>query len=112
MKHKLNEYASQLIDRLEDMDANDEFRELQEMYETYEDSLTLYCKKIYPNCDVCIWDYDEDYDTDTLQDKLEDILEYISGKTVLDANMMTLRDVLMITVVTKGNDNGQPSVLK
>ena len=101
MIHKLNKYASRLVDKLEDMDANDKFSELQEMYDAFEDGITLQCKKIYPDCDVCIWDYDDDYDTDTIQDKLEDILEYISGRTVIDCNMITLRDSLMITIVTK-----------
>lgn len=99
--HKLNDYASMLVDKLEQMNAEDEFRELQEMYETYEDSMTLHCKEIYPNCDVCIWDYDAEYDNCDLEEKLQDILEYLCGKTVLDANMSTLQDVLMITLVTK-----------
>ena len=99
MKHKLNKYASDLVDSLEDMDQRDEFRELQEMYDTFEDSMALHCEKIYPGCDVTTWNYDEDYDD--WEEKIQDILDYICGRTVLDCNMITLRDVLMITIVTK-----------
>lgn len=99
MKHKLNKYASDLVDTLEDMDQRDEFRELQEMYDTFEDSMALHCAKTYPGCDVTTWNYDEDYDD--WEEKIQDILDYICGRTVLDCNMITLRDVLMITIVTK-----------
>lgn len=103
MIHKINDYASMLIDKLEQIYTEDDFDgELQELYEEYEDKMTKYCQKIYPGCDVCIWDYDAEYDNCDLEEKLQDILEYLCGKTVLDANMSTLQDVLMITVATKG----------
>lgn len=104
--HKINDFAYTLIDKLEQMYIEDDFDgELQDLFEEYEDKITKHCKELYPNGDVCIWDYDPEYDNCNLEEKLQDILEYLNGKTLLDSNMSTLEDVLMITVVTKKGVN-------
>ena len=103
MKHKINDVATTLVEKLEDKYTDENFYgELQDLYDEFEYEITKYCKTIYPEGETTIWDYDPEYDNMDLEEKVQDILEYICGKTVLDANMCTLNDVLLITVVTKG----------
>ena len=75
--HKLNDYASMLVDKLEQMYMEEDFDgELQELYEEYEDKMTKYCQKLYPDCDVCIWDYDAEYDNCDLEEKLQEYIDW------------------------------------
>ena len=101
MMHKINDISSILVDKLELMDNNNEFRDgLQEMIETYEDSMDIECKKIYPDADVVSWTFDYDYDD--WEKLIADIIDYLCGKTLIDANINSIRDVITITLVTKG----------
>lgn len=101
--HKLNNLSVLLADRVLQMSNSDEFRDTDEMYQTYADSMKIQSELIYPDSNATVYKYDGDYDD--AMETIQTILENICGKVVVDANINSINDVIMATIITKESNN-------
>jgi len=101
----LQDVATQIADKVIQMRDNDEFRDIDEMYQTYMESMFNEFPDLNADGGYTI-KYDPEYDDNI--EIVRNILAPLKNNFVRDFNITVLNDVLMITVLTtKGAKNAK-----